>query len=69
MGAGDVKRVMLFATSYQWLVFLPLVYVLGPVMGLGLVVVFAVQAAYRGAQALTFAIMWKRGRWQSIALH
>jgi len=69
MGVGDVKRVMLFATSYQWLVFLPLVYVLGPVMGLGLVVVFAVQAAYRGAQALTFAIMWKRGRWQSIAIH
>jgi putative MATE family efflux protein len=69
MGAGDVKRVMLIATSFQWLIFLPLVYVLGPVMGLGLVAVFTVQVTYRGLQSLTFALMWKRGRWQSIELH
>jgi putative MATE family efflux protein len=69
MGAGDVKRVMLIATSYQWLIFLPLVYVLGPVMGLRLVAVFAVQVIYRAFQSLTFALMWKRGRWQSIVLH
>ena len=69
MGAGDVRRVMLISTGFQWLIFLPLVYLLGPVMGFGLVVVFAAQAAYRGLQALTFALMWKRGRWQSIELH
>jgi putative MATE family efflux protein len=69
MGAGDVKRVMIIATSFQWLIFLPLVYLFGPVMGLGLVVVFAVQVIYRGFQSLTFALMWKRGRWQSIELH
>ena len=69
MGAGDVKRVMVIATSFQWLIFLPLVYLFGPVMGLGLVVVFAVQVIYRGLQSLTFALMWKRGRWQSIELH
>jgi len=38
-------------------------------MGLGLVVVFAVQVIYRGFQSLTFALMWKQGRWQSIELH
>ncbi len=69
MGVGDVKRVMFIATSFQWLIFLPLVYVIGPVMGLGLVVVFAVQVMYRGFQSLTFALMWKRGSWQSIELH
>jgi MATE family multidrug resistance protein len=69
MGAGDVKRVMFIATGYQWLIFLPLVYVFGPVMGLGLLVVFAVQVIYRAFQSLTFAFMWKRGRWQSIELH
>jgi len=69
MGVGDVKRVMLIATSFQWLIFLPLVYLLGPVMGLGLVTVFAVQVIYRGLQSLTFAFMWKGGRWQSIELH
>ena len=69
LGVGDAKRVMIFATSYQWLLFLPLVYVLGPVMGFGLIAVFGLQAGYRGAQALTFAAMWRRGRWQSIELH
>jgi putative MATE family efflux protein len=69
MGAGDIKRVMLVATSFQWLVFLPLVYLIGPVMGLGLAVVFALQVMYRSFQSLTFALMWKRGRWQSIELH
>jgi len=69
MGVGDVKRVMVIATSFQWLIFLPFVYVLGPVMGLGLVAVFAVQVTYRGFQSLTFALMWKRGHWQSIELH
>ncbi|MGB8329419.1 MAG: MATE family efflux transporter [Polyangiales bacterium] len=69
MGAGDIKRVMFIATAFQWLVFLPLVYLVGPLMGLGLVVVFAIQVAYRSFQSLTFALMWKQGRWQSIELH
>jgi len=69
MGTGDIKRVMFIATGFQWLIFLPLVYLIGPVMGLGLVVVFAIQVIYRSFQSLTFALMWKRGRWQSIDLH
>jgi putative MATE family efflux protein len=69
MGAGDVRRVMFIATGFQWLIFLPLVYLLGPLLGFGLVVVFALQVIYRGFQAFTFALMWKRGRWQSIELH
>jgi putative MATE family efflux protein len=69
MGAGDVRRVMFISTGFQWLIFLPLVYLLGPVLGFGLVVVFALQVIYRAFQAFTFALMWKRGRWQSIELH
>jgi len=69
MGAGDTKRVMFIGIGFQWLIFLPIVYVIGPIMGLGLVAVFTTQAAYRGLQALTFASMWKRGRWQSVELH
>ncbi len=69
MGVGDVKRVMFVATGFQWLIFLPLVSLFGPVMGLGLVVVFALQVIYRSLQSLTFSLMWKRGRWQSIELH
>jgi len=69
MGAGDTKRVMFIGIGFQWLIFLPIIYVIGPIMGLGLVAIFATQAAYRGLQALTFASMWKRGRWQAIELH
>jgi hypothetical protein len=32
-------------------------------------VIFATQAAYRALQALTFASMWQRERWQTIELH
>jgi Na+-driven multidrug efflux pump len=68
-GVGDTKRVMYIGVAFQWLIFLPLVYVLGPIMGFGLVAIFALQAAYRGLQAITFASMWQRGRWQEIKLH
>ena len=68
-GVGDTKRVMFIGVSFQWLLFLPLVYLLGPVLGFGLVVIFGIQAAYRALQAVVFAAMWKRGRWQEIELH
>ena len=69
MGAGDTKRTMFISIGFQWLIFLPIVYVVGLVLSLGLVAVFAAQAAYRGVQAVTFASMWQRGRWQTIELH
>lgn len=68
IGAGDVRRVMLVATSYQWLLFLPAVYVIGPMLGYSLLAVFAAQVAYRGLQAATFARMWNHNHWQSIEL-
>lgn len=68
MGVGDVKRVMMIATSFQWLLFLPAVYFIGPVLGLGLVAVFGAQILYRLLQSITFTFMWKAGRWQAIQL-
>ena len=68
LGVGDMKRVTIISTSYQWLLFLPVVYVVGPVLGLGLTVVFATQVTYRLMQSATFALMWKVGRWQTIKL-
>ena len=68
-GVGDTKRVMFIGIGFQWLIFLPAVYLIGPIMGFGLVAVFAAQAGYRGLQAVTFAGMWRRGRWQAIEHH
>jgi putative MATE family efflux protein len=68
-GVGDTKRVMVIAIGAQWLIFLPVVYLVGPVLGLGLVAVFSTQALYRGLQAVVFGSMWQRGAWQRIELH
>ncbi len=69
LGVGDTKRVMVISTAYQWMIFLPAVYVIGPVLGFGLVLVFLMQVSYRALQSVTFALMWKGGRWQAIELH
>ena len=68
-GVGDTKRVMVIAIGAQWLIFLPVVYLVGPVLGLGLVAVFSTQALYRGLQAVLFGSMWQGGAWQRIELH
>jgi MATE family multidrug resistance protein len=68
MGVGDTKRVMVISTGYQWLLFLPAVYVIGPMLGFGLVLVFLAQVGYRALQSLTFWLMWKRGKWQEIEI-
>jgi MATE family multidrug resistance protein len=69
MGVGDVKRVMMISTGFQWFLFLPAVYFIGLVLGMGLVAVFAAQIAYRLLQSITFASIWKAGWWQAIKLH
>lgn len=66
LGAGDSQRVMVLAVSLQWVVFLPLSYVAGPVLGLGLVGIWAVQAAHRIVQAGCFAYLWQRGSWTTL---
>ncbi|MEM9730178.1 MAG: MATE family efflux transporter [Myxococcota bacterium] len=68
LGVGDMKRVTIISTSLQWLLFLPIVYLVGPLWGFGLWVVFSTQVAYRVLQSATFALMWKVGRWQAIKL-
>jgi MATE family multidrug resistance protein len=67
-GAGDTKRVAAIATSIQWLVMLPLIYLMGPVLGFGLVGIWLVQGGGRALQALVFARLWQGDRWQKIAV-
>lgn len=65
MGAGDVRRVMVVAITAQWLVFLPLAYLVGPVLGLGLIGIWVMQSMYRSGQALFFYRFWKQGKWSA----
>ena len=62
-GAGDTRRVMVVAVGLQWLLFLPVAYVLGPVLGFGMNAIWFAQVGYRALQAVIFIAMWRRGRW------
>jgi putative MATE family efflux protein len=63
LGAGDSTRVMLVVVSLQWLLFLPAAYIVGPVLGYGLVGIWIAQAVYRAVQAGLLATLWQRGKW------
>lgn len=66
LGVGDAKSVMAISLATQWLIFLPLVYLVGPHWKLGLVAIWTVHAVYRFLQAGSFALAWQKGRWASI---
>jgi MATE family multidrug resistance protein len=46
--------------------FLPVAYVLGPVLGLGMSAVWSAQVAYRSLQALVFAAVWRSRAWMDL---
>jgi len=66
LGAGDAKRVALVSIGYQWLLFLPLAFLVGPTLGFGLVGVWLLQGSYRILMSGTFALMWRGGGWRRI---
>ncbi len=66
LGAGDNRRVMIISASLQWLLLLPLVALVGPILGWGLLAIYAANTLYRLLQAFLFLQMWRRGRWASI---
>lgn len=68
LGAGATRSVMKVSISLQWLFFLPMAFLVGPHWGGGLIGIWALQQAYRGGQAVIFALMWRRGAWAKIAV-
>ena len=66
LGAGASGQVMRVATLMQWGLFLPIAYVLGPVMGFGLTAIWIAMMSYRGIQALIFVYKWKSRSWADI---
>lgn len=66
LGAGASRVVMVVSIAFQWALFTPLAWYLGPYLGFGLLAVWIAQFAYRGLQAGVFAGLWQWGNWQSI---
>lgn len=68
LGAGAARQVLLVAVGLQWLVFLPLAWLLGPQLGLGLTAVWLAMVLWRGAQTALFAGIWLQGHWRRIVV-
>ena len=66
LGAGASRTVMGVAVTVQWVVFLPAAYIIGPVLGYGLVAIWAAQVAYRALLAGVMVVLWRRGEWKTI---
>ena len=66
LGAGDSKRVMMVSITAQWILFLPVAYLAGPILGYGLLVLWVLQGAYRAVQAGIFIQFWRQRDWASI---
>ena len=62
----EASVLTLVSVGVQWLVFLPLAYVVGPVLGFGLTALWLLQGSYRGLQAGIFFSFWRRGAWARI---
>ena len=68
LGAGASRTVMAVNLGNQWLVFLPLAYLAGPVLGGGLLTIWILQSGYRAVNSVIFALVWRRKRWTDIRI-
>jgi len=68
IGAGDTHRAMRISVTWQWVFFLPLAFLTGPVLGFGLVGVWVINGFYRVGQALNCAYQWNAGKWANIKI-
>ena len=59
---------MWISVIWQWVFFLPLAYVVGPVLGLGLLGVWIVNGVYRAGQAVNCATQWAGRKWTHIQI-
>lgn len=68
LGAGSSRTVLAVSVGTQWGVFLPAAWLLGPVLGFGLVAIWLAQAAYRILNLFFFARSWRRRAWAGVPL-
>ncbi len=66
IGAGDTRRSMWISLVSQWLFFLPVAFLVGPVLGFGLLGVWLVNGVYRLLQSAAATHHWAARRWVGI---
>jgi putative MATE family efflux protein len=68
IGAGDTRRSMWISLIWQWLFFLPLAFLVGPLLGFGLLGVWVVNSLYRVGQAVNCILTWRGRKWAAIRI-
>ncbi len=68
IGAGDTRRSMWISIIAQWAFFLPLAWLAGPVLGFGLLGVWALNGVYRLGQAVVCAQQWVGRKWAHVQI-
>ena len=66
MGAGATRTTMAVQVTLQWGLLLPAAYIVGPVLGYGLLGVWTMQAVVRVVQATIYIVIWQRRAWSTI---
>ena len=67
-GAGAARAVMMTSVTTQWLLGLPLAWLVGPYLGWGLFAIWLAFSSYRFVMTATVALLWARGDWASIKI-
>jgi Na+-driven multidrug efflux pump len=65
-GAGDTRRTLIITVGSVWGVRMVITYLLGPVLGMGLMGAWIAIAVDFGSRALLFWQRFRSGKWQTI---
>ncbi len=68
LGAGASKTVMKVSILLQWGFFIPCAYIIGPVLGYGLIGIWLFQLLQRLMQAIIMGNLWRKRSWASIEI-
>jgi len=65
-GAGDTTSTMKISFALQWLLFLPLAWLVGPYLGMGLTAIWIGQIMYRLIFTWAMVHMWQGRKWSTV---
>jgi MATE family multidrug resistance protein len=65
LGAGASRKVLAINIVMQWGFLLPLAYLIGPILGYGLLGIWGIQSVQRISSSLLYASLWRRRSWIS----
>ena len=68
LGVGANKTVLYIRFFFQWILLIPLSWLFGPVLGLGLTTILILQIAQRLLSSLVFMRIWQRRQWLNLTL-